>query len=76
MQRRALSFAAALALTAAATIVHLPGNPGAHSSCEECRTSCNSIPMDPQDCLELYCPECARATETDHDPASPEAPVP
>jgi hypothetical protein len=76
MQRRAFSFAAALALAAVATLTHLPANPGHHSSCEECRASCNNIPMDPTDCLNLYCPECATVTSTDHPQAAPEVPAP
>ena len=56
MNRRMLPLAAALALLA--TILLSPATPAA-SSCEECESSCNQIPMETQACLEMYCPECA-----------------
>jgi hypothetical protein len=31
----------------------------APGSCEECASFCNTIPMATEDCLQLYCPECA-----------------
>lgn len=31
-------------------------------SCEECIDNCNMIPMAMEDCLELYCLECAGAS--------------
>ena len=56
MNRRMLPLAAALALLA--TSLLSPATPVV-SSCEECESMCNQIPMDPQECLQLYCPECA-----------------
>ena len=35
--------------------------PRASGSCEECADYCNTVPMDPGDCTQLYCPECATA---------------
>jgi len=56
MNRRMLPLVAALALLATSL---LSAPTPIVSSCEECEDSCNQIPMDPQDCLQLYCPECA-----------------
>jgi hypothetical protein len=42
--------------------------------CEECVEYCSTIPMDPQECLELYCPGCASASlPTSPTPAGPGA---
>lgn len=68
MKRRALFLAATLGLvaaglsqpTAANDLVLHPGSPTwPASSCEQCRANCNLIPMHPDDCIDLYCPECA-----------------
>lgn len=57
MSRRMLFLALAFGLVTASL-----GQPvTAVSSCEECASSCNQIPMDPTDCQQLYCPECADA---------------
>jgi hypothetical protein len=29
--------------------------------CGECASYCNTIPMDPTECRDLYCPACASA---------------
>jgi hypothetical protein len=55
MTRRVLSLAAALGLL----ILSLSSTPVTASSCEECEELCAEIPMDPGECLQLYCPECA-----------------
>jgi|GEM_PF-4878774 len=60
MNRRALPLAAALGLLA--TSLLSPSTPAptpVASSCEECYDSCNQIPMETQECLQMYCPECA-----------------
>jgi len=57
MNRRVFPLAAALGLLA--TSLLFPATTPVVNSCEECASSCNQIPMDPQDCLQLYCPECA-----------------
>jgi hypothetical protein len=71
MKRRALFLAATLGLVAAslsqptvATDLGLtPGHPTVPAtSCEECRANCNLIPMHPDDCIDMYCPECAGTT--------------
>jgi hypothetical protein len=55
MSRRMLLLALTLGLVTTSL-----GQPStAVSSCEECASSCNQIPMDPTDCQQLYCPECA-----------------
>jgi len=59
MSRRLLLLTAALVLTLVAT-PH-PGTPISRTDCDECAANCNQIPMDPQECLQLYCPECADA---------------
>jgi hypothetical protein len=56
MRRRLFPLAAAFALLATSLTFPTVSNSG---SCEECRETCNSIPMATEDCLELYCPECA-----------------
>ncbi len=56
MNRRVLPLAAALGLLVTSL---LSAPTPIMSSCEECASSCNQIPMDPGDCLQLYCPECA-----------------
>lgn len=58
MRRRVFSLAAGFALVAA-SLLHPAVSPVAAGSCEECAESCNQIPMDPDECLQLYCPECA-----------------
>lgn len=55
MTRRVLSLAAALGLLT----LSLSSTPVTASSCEECADHCATLPMDPEDCLQLYCPECA-----------------
>jgi hypothetical protein len=55
MRRRALLLAAALGLLAT-SLIH---SPIAVSSCDECASDCNQIPMDTQECLQMYCPDCA-----------------
>jgi hypothetical protein len=58
MTRRMLLLALSLGvLTASLT----PTRPTAQSTCEECAAYCNTIPMDPTECLNLYCPDCADA---------------
>jgi len=56
MRRRALLFAAAFGLLVMGlsypTLSHA-------SSCDECEDQCNQIPMETQECLQMYCPECA-----------------
>jgi hypothetical protein len=61
MRRRALSLAAGIGLLAV-SLLHPAASPIAASSCEECADRCNQIPMDPEECLQLYCPECAGAS--------------
>jgi hypothetical protein len=55
MTRRLYSLAVILGILA----FGLASFPTTAVSCEECEEDCRSIPMDPQDCLQLYCPECA-----------------
>jgi hypothetical protein len=55
MKRRLFSLVVASGLVAA-SLTHPIAVP---DSCEECREECNNIPMDPDECLQLYCPECA-----------------
>ena len=55
MRRRMLFLAVALGLLTAG----LSHPTVAADSCDECASSCSMIPMDPGDCLQLYCPECA-----------------
>lgn len=55
MRRPMLFLALALGLLATGLSHPAP----AVSSCEECASYCNTIPMDPTDCLQLYCPDCA-----------------
>lgn len=62
MSRRLLLLAASLVLTVVAAPI--PGTPISRTACDECVAHCNQIPMDPQECLQLYCPECADATTT------------
>lgn len=57
MKRRMFFLAVALGLLAMG-LIH-PTFATAQDSCEECASMCNNIPMDPDDCLRLYCPECA-----------------
>ena len=61
MIRRLLLVTAALALTTIATAPQ-PGTPISRTDCDACAASCNQIPMDPTECLQLYCPECASST--------------
>jgi hypothetical protein len=35
--------------------------PRAVADCDECADYCNTIPMDPGECTQLYCPGCATA---------------
>jgi hypothetical protein len=58
MNRRALPLAAALGLLAT-SLLYPPTPVQTVSSCEECYDSCNQIPMETQECLQMYCPECA-----------------
>ena len=62
MRRRLFPLVAAFGLLATSLTFPTVATSG---SCEECRETCNSIPMATEDCLELYCPGCA----------SPSAPV-
>ena len=55
MRRRMLFLAVTLALLS--TVLTQPTVPA--GSCEGCAENCNSIPMATEDCLQLYCPECA-----------------
>jgi hypothetical protein len=57
MRRRLLFLALACGLVAA-SLVH----PVRAAGCDECLESCNSIPMATDECLEMYCPECASAS--------------
>jgi hypothetical protein len=59
--KRLFSLAAVLGLLA----LGLGSAPVAANSCEECADHCGSIPMDPEDCLQLYCPECAGGASVD-----------
>jgi hypothetical protein len=56
MRRPLLLLALALGLLTTGLSV-----PQAAGSCDECADYCNTIPMDPGDCTQLYCPECASA---------------
>jgi hypothetical protein len=58
MRRRAFSLAAAVGLLAA-SLLYPAVSPIAKASCEECADQCNQIPMDPEECLQMYCPDCA-----------------
>jgi hypothetical protein len=59
MTRRMLLLA--LSLSVLTTSLTPPTPPTAKSTCEECAAYCNMIPMDPTECLNLYCPGCADA---------------
>lgn len=63
MRRRVFSLAAGFGLVAA-SLLHPAVSPIAVSSCEECADRCNQIPMDPDECLQLYCPECAGSSSS------------
>lgn len=60
MKRRLFSLAVAFGLVAAC----LAYPTSAADSCDECRAECNDIPMAREECLEMYCPECAGASLT------------
>lgn len=62
MSRRMFSLAAVLGLLAA-SLSYPAVSAVAASSCEECADRCNQIPMDPEDCRQLYCPDCAGTEE-------------
>lgn len=53
--RRLFSLAVVLGLL----VLGLSSSTVTASSCEECAEECSKIPMDPGECLQLYCPECA-----------------
>jgi hypothetical protein len=55
MTRRLLLLALSLGLLTTS----LASRPTAAMDCEECASYCNTIPMDPNDCRDLYCPGCA-----------------
>jgi hypothetical protein len=55
MKRRLFSLAVAFGLVAAS----LPYPISAVDSCEECWEECNNTPIDPDECLQMNCPECA-----------------
>jgi hypothetical protein len=52
MTRRLLLLALSLGLLPAS-------RPAVALDCEECASYCNNVPMDPNDCRDLYCPGCA-----------------
>jgi hypothetical protein len=58
--RRMLFLAVALGVLVTG-LIH-PTFAAVKDSCEECASFCNTIPMDPGDCLQLYCPECASSS--------------
>lgn len=58
MNRRMFPLAVALGLLATS----LAYRPLAMAGCEECRSQCDQIPMATEDCLQLYCSECAGAS--------------
>jgi hypothetical protein len=58
MTRRMLLLALSLGVLTAS---QMPTPPTAQSTCEECAAYCNMIPMDPTECLQLYCPHCVDA---------------
>lgn len=55
MSRRLLSLAAAFGML---TLSLNPVIIATDRSCEECESHCSTIPMDPGDCIQLYCPGC------------------
>ena len=59
MTRRMLLLALSLGVLTASLPPPIP--PTAKSTCEECAAYCNMIPMDPTECLQLYCPHCVDA---------------
>lgn len=58
MRRRAALLAFAVGILTLGAL-HAAARAPIAISCDECASNCNNIPMDPQDCLQLYCPECA-----------------
>jgi hypothetical protein len=58
MTRRLILLTLALGVLTAS---QMPTPPTPQSTCEECIAYCNTIPMDPTACLELYCPRCVGA---------------
>ena len=59
MTRRMLLLALSLGVLTASLTPTTP--PTDKSTCEECAAYCNMIPMDPTECLQLYCPHCVEA---------------
>ncbi len=69
MKRRVLLLTVALGLLS--TSLAYSRVPVAKDSCAECAAKCNMIPMDPEDCRQLYCPECPSFTSIDIGVAHP-----
>lgn len=58
MTRRLLLLALSLGLLTT-SLASRPAS--AIDDCEECASYCNTVPMDPTDCRDQYCPDCASA---------------
>ena len=69
MKRRALLLTVALGLLSA-SLAYSSG-PVTKNACAECAAHCNMIPMDPEECRQLYCPECPSFSSVDVGVAHP-----